>query len=98
MPLAIQARDAVYNELAASGQGRFNPIPEKEVRTEARQLGIRVPSNPSQPANFTQSDLIRLAKALNAEGIVTGQVNVATNKKGVPTSVAIELTDSGCRF
>ena len=91
-PLAIQARDAVYNELAASGQGRFNPIPEKEVRTEARQLGIRVPSNPSQPANFTQSDLIRLAKALNAEGIVMGEVNVAVNKKNIPSSVLISVS------
>ena len=90
--LAIQARDAVYNELAASGQGRFNPVPEKEVRTEARQLGIRVPSNPSQPANFSQTDLIRLAKALNAEGIVTGRINVATNKKGAATTVAVDST------
>lgn len=89
-PLAIQARDAVFNELQATGQGRFNPIPEKEVRNEAKLIGIRVPSSPSQPANFTKPDLVRLAKALHADGIVRGEVNTAVNKKGVPSTVAIQ--------
>ena len=90
--IAIQARDAIANELTASGQGRFSPIPQKEVYTEARQLGIRVPSNPNQPANFSRADLTRLAKALNAEGVVTGRVNVAANKAGRVTTVAIDAT------
>ena len=90
--VAIQARDAVYNELTASGQGRFNPIPQKELYTEARQLGIRVPSNPNQPANFSRADLTRLAKALSAEGVVKGKVNVASNKAGRVTTVAIDTT------
>ena len=55
-------------------------------------MGIRVPSNPNQPANFSRADLTRLAKALNAEGVVTGRVNVATNKAGRVTSVAIDTT------
>lgn len=90
--LAVQARDAVYNELQATGQGRFNPIPQKELITEAKQIGIKVPSNPNAPANFTQSDLDRLAKALHADGIVTGQVNVAVNQKKVASSIAIQVT------
>ncbi len=90
--IAIQARDAVAVELASSGQGRFNPIPQKELYTEARQLGIRVPSNPNLPANFSRADLTRLSKALSAEGVVTGKVNVAINKAGRVTTVAIDTT------
>jgi hypothetical protein len=86
-PLAIAGRDAVYNELVASGQGRFNPIPEKEVTTEAKTLGLKVPARPGDPANFSDADLTRLAKALNADAIVKGTVNAVIPKGQNPILV-----------
>lgn len=88
--LGRNATDAVYNELVASGQGRFDAIPEREVLAEAKAQGLRVPSVAGQPTNFSRFDYLRLAKALNADAIVTGQV-AAIAPKGRVTGVVLDV-------
>ncbi len=78
--LGITATAAIYNEMVNSAQGRYSVIQNSDVLKEAQSLGLKVPSNPNQPANFTLSDLKRIATNLNAEAIVEGQVAAGSAK------------------
>jgi hypothetical protein len=91
--VAATATASVYNELQNSGQGRFDVIPSKEVLTEAKTLGIRVPSQPGKPAYFSDDDLTRIAKSLGGvDAIIRGHVESAPPTKNHPTAVAISVT------
>ena len=89
--LAANATAAVYNELVNSGRERFSVFGSQEVNSTAKTLGIRVPSVPGQPANFSNVDLLRLAKELPAEAIVQGEVAIVT-QKGKPSVVGVSIT------
>ncbi|HLK57498.1 MAG TPA: hypothetical protein VKU00_13105, partial [Chthonomonadaceae bacterium] len=90
--LGENATAAVYTELANSGQGKFNVASTSEVRNEAISLGIKVPSNPAAPANFTDADLVRIAKSLNADAVLTGEVGATKPSKGKPVGVGLLVT------
>ena len=90
--LAISARDAVYNELLNTAQGRFAPYSYAEVITEAKRLGIRTPSVANQPANFTDSELFRIAKEMQAEAVVQGEVGASVSKSGNLADVSLGIT------
>ena len=94
--LSIEARDAVYNELVNSGQGRFYVFGGQEVRQEAVRIGLRVPSVPTAPAYFSRTDLLRLAKELQADAIVEGQVGTPKPVAGraVSISLGIKILDA----
>ena len=94
-PLAVTARDAVYNELASSGQGRFSVFTAKEVIDDA--VGEKIipapPASSVEPIHFGLSDLLRIAKSLNADAIVEGEVEAAPSESGARSaSVAISIT------
>lgn len=91
-PIARNATAAVYNELATSAQGRFDVIPNAEVLTEAKALGLRVPSNPNTPAGFSLPDLQRIAKQLPADAIVQGDVAVTPPARGRAASSILSVT------
>lgn len=90
--LGITATAAVYNELANTGSSRFYVFTNPEVMQEAKRLGMKVPSNPGQPAKFGRSDLLRLAKELQADAIVEGKVVASEFKKGRPVELALQVT------
>ena len=92
--LGITATAAIYNEMVNSGQGRFSVFQNSEVLKEAQSLGIKVPSNPNQPANFSHNDLFRIAKNLTADVIVEGDVAAATVRgKGVQVALSTNLRE-----
>jgi hypothetical protein len=68
--LGVQATAAVYNELLNTGAGRYYVFQTSEVQKEAQTLGIRTASAPNQPNNFSQPDLLRIAKSLGADAVV----------------------------
>ena len=86
--LGITATAAIYNEMVNSGQGRFSVFQNSEVLKEAVSLGLKVPSNPNQPAFFSESDLLRIAKNLSADAIVEGEV-VAGSARGKSVKVGL---------
>ncbi len=87
--LGVNTTAALYSEFANSGVGKFNIASTSEVRNEAISLGIKVPSNPATPAFFTKADLLRIAKSLNADGIVTGEVGATKVLKGKPAQIGM---------
>jgi hypothetical protein len=92
--LGVTATAAIYNEMVNSGQGRFSVFQNSEVLKEAQSLGIKVPSNPNMPANFSASDLQRIAKNLTADAVVEGQVGVgAARGKGVQVTLITNLRE-----
>jgi hypothetical protein len=92
--LGVTATAAVYNEMVNSGQGRFSVFQNSEVLKEAQSLGIKVPSNPNQPANFSASDLLRIAKNLTADAIVEGQVAAGAGRgKNVQVTLATNIRE-----
>ncbi len=92
--LGITATAAIYNEMVNAGQGRFSVFQNSEVLKEAVSLGIKVPSNPNQPANFSPSDLVRIATNLTADVIVEGQVAAGASRgKSVRVSLATNLRE-----
>lgn len=92
--LGVTATAAIYNEMVNSGQGRFSVFQNSEVLKEAQSLGIKVPSNPNQPSNFTHSDLIRIAKNLTADAIVEGDVAAGLARgKGVQVLLSTNLRE-----
>ena len=94
-PLAVNATAAVESDLINSGQGRFDVIPRKEARVEAKAMGLRVPSSDDQPMNMSLDDLIRLAKRLNAEAIVQGEVASygAVKNHGIGLALNVTIRD-----
>ncbi len=90
--LGISATAAVYNELLNTGQGRFAPFSNQEVLTEAKRIGLRVPSVAGQPANFGRTDLLRIAKEMQADAIVEGEVAASATKDGRTANVSLGIT------
>lgn len=96
--LGVTATAAIYNELVNSGQGRFSVFQNSEVLKEADSLGIKRPSNPNQPANFREDELERIAKNLNADVIVEGQVGATVIKgRGVQITMITNLREVASR-
>ncbi len=87
--LAIDATDAVYNELVNSGQSRFNVYGNKEVQNVAKNLKLRVPSVVGQPAYYSRTDLLRIAKEIGADSIVEGEVGTPAPTKSRAGSVQL---------
>jgi hypothetical protein len=89
--LGINATAAVYNELGSQGIGKFFVFDTKTVMAEAQNQGIRVPSVAGVAANFSQSDLVRIAKALGADGIVRGEVLASQVARNRPVAVTLDV-------
>ncbi len=89
--LGINATAAISTELAASGLGKFNVVSTTEVRNEATNAGLKVPSNPSAPYNFSDTEWLRIAKSLGADAIVTSEVG-ATKAAGKAGGVNVAIT------
>ena len=89
--LGIQATAAVYNELLNTGAGRYYVYQSSEVQKEAQTLGIRTASSPGQPNNFSQPDLLRIAKSLGADAVVQGTVTSSTPTRGRPVRVSMDV-------
>ena len=89
--LGINATAAISTELAASGLGKFNVVSTTEVRNEATNAGLKVPSNPSAPYNFSDTEWLRIAKNLGADAIVTSEVG-ATKAPGKAGGVNVAIT------
>jgi hypothetical protein len=89
--LGINATAAISTELAASGLGKFNVVSTTEVRNEATNAGLKVPSNPSAPYNFSETEWLRIAKNLGADAIVTSEVG-ATKAVGKGGGVNVAIT------
>ncbi len=92
--LGVSATAAIYNEMVNSGQGRFSVFQNSEVLKEAQSLGIKVPSNPNQPAFFSKNDLVRIGTNLNADAIVEGDVAAGPARgKGVQVTLTTSLRE-----
>jgi hypothetical protein len=78
--LAQIATDATAVEL--SNSGRFSAISRQQVMQAARDLGMRVPSGTGQRMAFNDVELLRIAKQLNAAGVVRGSLQNASAGKG----------------
>src|SRR5581483_6247342 len=89
--LGVNATAAVYNELINAGQGKFYVFQTSEVQREAQTLGIRTPSVPGQPNNFSDPDLQRIAKSLGADAVVKGTVTTGPLVRGRPVQVALDV-------
>lgn len=90
--LGVNATAAVYNELSSQGQGKFFVYDTKTVLAEAQSLGIRIPSVQGVPSNFSQTDLVRIAKSLGADGIVRGVVQSdGSVVRGRPVFVGLDV-------
>ena len=89
--LGVNATAAVYNELSGSGQGRFDVSSSKDVSDAAKEIGIRTPSGPGRQANYSDAELLRLAKRLQATAVVTGTVSATPPLRGRGVTVALSL-------
>jgi len=89
--LGIEATAAVYNELLNTGAGRYYVFQTSEVQKEAQTLGIRTASTPGQPNNFSQPDLLRIAKSLGADAVVQGKVTASSLTRGRPVRISLDL-------
>ena len=89
--LATEATAEIYNEMANTGASRFYVYSNKEVTETAKRLSIRVPSVANQPAYFTRTELLRIAKDVGAESIVEGEVGTPTPTKGRAGSVQLGI-------
>ena len=89
--LAVEATAEIYNEMANTGASRFYVYSNKEVTETAKRLSIRVPSVANQPAYFTRTELLRIAKDVGAESIVEGEVGTPAPVKGRAGSVQLGI-------
>ena len=89
--LGANATAAVYNELSGSAQGRFDVSSSKDVSDAAKEIGIRTPSGPGRQPNYTETELLRLAKRLQATAVVTGTVSATPPLRGRGVTVALSL-------
>jgi hypothetical protein len=89
--LGVEATAAVYNELLNTGAGRYYVFQTSEVQKEAQTLGIRTASAPGQPNNFSDPDLLRIARSLGADAVVEGSVESSGLSRGRPVRVSLDV-------
>ena len=96
--LSLQARDAVAGELASSGQAQYKLVPRAEVLATAKEMGMRLPKDALKPAEITLDDWFRLARALHADALVTGDVAIQSDKRkgdGIALTVLVRDASEG---
>ncbi len=93
--LSLLARDAVAGEMANSGQAQFRLVPRADVLAAAKTLGMRLPRETLKPAEITTDDWFRLARALHADALVTGEVvTQADQRRGDGVQITVLVRDS----
>src|SRR5581483_7885288 len=88
--LARAATDAVVVDL--SNSGKFTVFKPQEVLSAAKELGFRVPSQPGQRADFTRTELLKIAKQLGASAVVQGTLEQARYVKGGGAQIGLNVT------
>ncbi len=93
--LSLLARDAVAGEMANSGQAQFRLVPRADILATAKTLGMRLPKETLKPAELTTDDWFRLARALKADALVTGEVaGQADRRKESGVQITVLVRDS----
>lgn len=86
-------RDAVADRLKQAGNS-YRVIERAEMPDAAKALGLRLPAFPLQPAEFQDAEWLRLARELNSDALVSGEVrSFQDRKKGTRVKVSFLFRD-----